>query len=175
LLHIWLPYAMEGLIGALLKFCYIQKHPKIIWSTQEQFLFGKTQIVGQSVGNHNIMSSSETRRKILSDNNINYSLNLNPDFKYWFIGFTEGDGSFIISVLKRSEEYSQVQVRYILSQKNEFELMTKIAVLVNGKISYLKSYNGYNMTVNLSKLHKVITYFNRYSLKTKKYINYFNW
>ena len=45
--------------------------------------------------------------------------------------------------------------------------------LTNGP--YLKSYNGYNMTVNLSKLSKVVSYFNRYSLKTKKYIDYFNW
>ena len=31
------------------------------------------------------------------------------------------------------------------------------------------------MTVNLTKLHKVIGYFNQYGLKTKKYICYFNW
>jgi hypothetical protein len=53
--------------------------------------------------------------------------------------------------------------------------MTKIAEMLNGKVSHLKSYNGYNMTVNLSKLSKVIGYFNKYSLKTKKYIEYFNW
>jgi uncharacterized protein YpiB (UPF0302 family) len=31
------------------------------------------------------------------------------------------------------------------------------------------------MTVNLLKLKKVIKYFNKYTLKTKKYIDYFNW
>jgi len=31
--------------------------------------------------------------------------------------------------------------------------MTKIAEMLNGKVSYLKSYEGYNMIVNLSKLH----------------------
>lgn len=309
-LHTWLPDAMEGLFRALLKFHYMREHPKTIWSTQEQFLLGKIQMVGQSAGNHNnIVGSSETTCETLRNNDSN-SLKFNSDFKYWFIGFTEGDGSFIInkngylefkvtqssndaqilfyikkelgfgsvsvqdkknkthhfrvrdqkgilklihifngnllterknnqfklwleafnkaynkdiqliqnnnnptldnawlsgfsdsegcftvSVVKRSETYNQVHVRYILSQKasaplrgaevkrpaqsagvlGELELMTKIAEMLNGKVSYLKSYNGYNMTVNLSKLSKVISYFNRYSLKTKKYINYFNW
>lgn len=93
----------------------------------------------------------------------------------WLSGFSDSEGCFTISVVKRSETYNQVHVRYILSQKGELELMTKIAALFDGKVSHLKSYNGYNMTVNLSKLHKVISYFNNYSLKTKKYIDYFNW
>ena len=72
--------------------------------------------------------------------------------------------------------------------------MTKIAEMLEGKIRFLTpgagrpipkgdgppapggtDYNGYNMTVNLTKLHKVIGYFNKYGLKTKKYICYFNW
>lgn len=312
-LHTWLPDAMEGLYRALLKFRYMREHPETIWSTQELFLLGKIQMVGQSAGNQmlsndNVLGSSETTRETLSNNDIDNSLNLNSNFKYWFIGFTEGDGSFIVnkngylefkvtqssidaqilfyikkelgfgsvrvqdknnkthhfrvrdqkgilklihifngnllterknnqfklwleafnkaykmdiqliqndnnptldnawlsgfsdsegcftvSVIKRSESYNQVQVRYILSQKNELELMTKIAALFDGKVTYpcraqpdnnspgpqapgnLKSYDGYNMTVNLSKLRKVISYFNIYSLKTKKYIDYFNW
>lgn len=93
----------------------------------------------------------------------------------WLSGFSDSEGCFTISVVKRSETYNQVHVRYILSQKGELELMSKIAEMLNGKVSHLKSYNGYNMTVNLSKLSKVISYFNRYSLKTKKYIDYFNW
>lgn len=93
----------------------------------------------------------------------------------WLSGFSDSEGCFTISVVKRSETYNQVHVRYILSQKGELELMTKIAEMLNGKVSYLKNYNGYNMTVNLSKLSKVVSYFNRYSLKTKKYIDYFNW
>jgi hypothetical protein len=38
---------------------------------------------------------SETTRGTLSDNSFN-PLNLDLRFKYWFIGFTEGDGSFIV-------------------------------------------------------------------------------
>ena len=104
----------------------------------------------------------------------NYNNNPTLD-NAWLSGFSDSEGCFTVSVVKRSETYNQVHVRYILSQKGELELMTKIAEMLNGKVSYLKSYNGYNMTVNLSKLSKVISYFNRYSLKTKKYIDYFNW
>lgn len=53
--------------------------------------------------------------------------------------------------------------------------MKKMADLLNGKHYYLKGYGGYNMVVNLTKLNKVIDYFNKFPLKTKKHINYLNW
>jgi len=92
----------------------------------------------------------------------------------WISGFTDAEGCFTGSVLKRSGSYTQVQVRYVLSQKRELMLMTKLSELFGGNVSYLKSYDGHNMTVNLLKLHKVITYFAKYNLKTKKHIDYFN-
>lgn len=93
----------------------------------------------------------------------------------WLSGFTDAEGCFTSSVIIRSESYNQVHVKYILSQKHEFDLLTKIAILFCGKLSYLKSYDGYNMTVNLSKLSKVINYFSLFPLKTKKYISYLYW
>lgn len=52
-----------------------------------------------------------------------------------------------------------------------------MADLLNGKHYYFQGYGGYNMVVNLTKLaqHKVIDYFNKFPLKTKKHINYLNW
>lgn len=47
--------------------------------------------------------------------------------------------------------------------------------LLNGKIQFIKSYLGYNMTVNTTKLSLVIKYFDTHPLKTKKSIAYFNW
>jgi hypothetical protein len=46
---------------------------------------------------------------------------------------------------------------------------------LNGKTHFIKSYDGYNMTVNTTKLSLVIRYFNTHPLKTKKSIVYFNW
>lgn len=95
----------------------------------------------------------------------------------WLNGFTDAEGCFTISIINRSETYNQVQVRYILSQPGggELDLMNKIAELLNGKVHNIKSYDGYNMVVNLTKLKETIKYFNKYRLKTKKYIDYLNW
>ena len=77
-------------------------HLKTIRSTQDKNLFGKIQIVRQSAGNqtlcfkNNGVGSSETTREVLELNDL-YSLNFDEKFKYWFIGFTEGDGSFIVN------------------------------------------------------------------------------
>ncbi|EPS67323.1 hypothetical protein M569_07451, partial [Genlisea aurea] len=92
----------------------------------------------------------------------------------WISGFTDAEGCFTASLVGRVK-YSQVFVRYILSQKGEKELMDSIALLFGGRISYQASYEGYNMTVNLRKLNKVINYFSTYPLKTKKRISYNNW
>ena len=54
------------------------------------FMLGKIQEQRQSAGNYsNSLSSSETTREVftLKDNL----------FKFWFIGFSEGDRSFIIN------------------------------------------------------------------------------
>jgi hypothetical protein len=68
-----------------------------------------------------------------------------------------------------------VRLRYILSQKVNSENMDHLANLLGGKKHFLKSYDGYNVTVNTTKLFSIIKYFNLYPLKTKKYITYFNW
>jgi hypothetical protein len=52
--------------------------------------------------------------------------------------------------------------------------MTYLAKMLNGKVHYIKGYDGYNMTVNTTKLSLVVNYFNTYRLKTKKAIVYYN-
>jgi hypothetical protein len=115
--------------------------------------------------------------KIYNDNIIHKTsisnINLNNG---WLGGFTDSEGCFTVSVIKNKKYNSrQVTVRYILSQKGEVELLNKIALLLNGKVHPIKSYYGYNMVVNLTKLKTVLIYFNKYKLKTKKLISYNNW
>jgi len=93
----------------------------------------------------------------------------------WLSGFTDAEGCFSVSIINRQNGYTQVQVRYILSQKNELKLFKHISLLINGKISYLKSYEGYNLIVNLTNLAPLIKYFAKYPLKTKKHIKYLTW
>lgn len=98
------------------------------------------------------------------DNSLEPSLN-----NAWLSGFTDAEGCFTISITNR------VFVRFILSQKGENELMQKIASLLNGKIHYLPSYDGYNMVVNLLKLITIINYIKKYPLKTKKSLSFKKW
>jgi hypothetical protein len=53
--------------------------------------------------------------------------------------------------------------------------MQYLGNLLNGKTHYLKSYDGYNMTVNTTKLLLVLKYFYAHPMKTKKSIVFFNW
>lgn len=94
----------------------------------------------------------------------------------WLSGFTDAEGCFTSSVLKSSKTGNTiVTVRYILSQKNDLEFSNYVANLLNGYTTYLKSYDGYNVTVNFSRLSKIITYLEQYPLKTKKLISYHKW
>ena len=92
-LHVWLPMAMEGFfLRALLKLCYMRKYPVInSWSSVHLMSFGKIQEKGQPAGNFRSdlnKGSSETTRE---------AIKFDEKFKWWFVGFTEGDGSFILN------------------------------------------------------------------------------
>lgn len=94
----------------------------------------------------------------------------------WLSGFTDAEGCFTVSATK-SKLYNstQVTVRYIVSQKSDLNLLSEISILLDGKLHYLKSYDGYNMTVSLTKLGKTIAYFNKYNQLTKKKYSYVFW
>jgi hypothetical protein len=112
--------------------------------------------------------------------NITY---LEPDFKPtlkdgWLSGFTDAEGCFTCSVLKDIDlprKTSMVRLRYILSQKSNSDQMDYLADILNGKKQYLKSYEGYNVVVNTTKLSLIINYLRIYPLKTKKNIVFLNW
>ncbi len=94
----------------------------------------------------------------------------------WLSGFTDAEGCFTCSVYdNKSNTAKLVRLRYILSQKGNSENMDHLADVLGGKKHLLKSYGGYNVTVNTTKLSPIVQYFNLYPLKTKKYLTYFNW
>jgi hypothetical protein len=285
-LHVWLPMAMEGLYRAFLKLHYMREHPvSIFWSTVYFVSFGKIQNEGQSAGNQiNNLGSSETTREAITLNN-------KEDFKWWLIGFAEGDGGFsvdkrgyltfkvtqssvdaqvlfyikkelgfgsvtvqsqvsqthqfrvrdkanllkiidifngnIITKAKKAqfkswlEDFNEkygtniihiesskkvtlcnawlsgftdaegcftssaslnkntgkhiVTVRYVISQKDDVEFSTYLGSLVDGYITYVKSYDGYNTVVNFGKLNKILSYLHNYPLKSKKHLSYLRW
>ena len=289
-LHVWLPMAMEGLENlrrAFLKLHYMREHPLILWSTSYFVAIGKIPSIGQSAGNLLINSnsirqgSSETTREAITLDK----------FKWWLIGFAEGDGHFgidkrgylvfkitqssidaqVLFYIKKSLRFGSVSVqsttsnthqyrvrdkdnlikiinifngnlitkakilqfksflqafnakyntniefincinkvsldnawlsgftdaegcftcsaylnkttnkhivtvRYIISQKDDIEFSSHLANLINGYVSHLKSYVGYNTVVNSTKLSIIIKYINNFPLQTKKHISYIRW
>lgn len=284
-LHVWLPMAMEGLLNrALLKLYCMREHPDMnSWSSVHLLSFGKIQEEGQSAGNLGIYKgSSETTCE---------AIKFNDKFKWWFIGFSEGDGSFIVNkdgylefkitqssvdaqilfYIKKQLGFGSVSVqdkvnkthhfrvrnkkdiltliqifngniitkykinqfklwiegfnkvykmdikcldqqhplnlenawlsgftdaegcftssvltskvtgktivtvRYVVSQKDDIEFNKNLANQIDGYITHIKSYNGYNTVVNHGKLNKILVYLQNNPLKTKKLISYRRW
>jgi hypothetical protein len=93
----------------------------------------------------------------------------------WLSGFTDAEGCFSSSVYLSKTGKHIVTVRYLLSQKDDIEFSKKAAILLNGYVTHVKSYNGYNTTVNFGKLSVILKYLKSYPLKTKKLISYKRW
>ncbi len=106
-LHVWLPQAMEGFLkkGLSLNFTICENIFKFIDRLWKKLLLSKIQSKRQFARNFTksnkiilfndlkYIDSSETTREI--NNNV-YFKNLNDKFKFLFLGFAEGDGSFSI-------------------------------------------------------------------------------
>jgi len=96
-------------------------------------------------------------------------------------GFVDAEGCFTVSVVNRK----QIQVRFIISQQGETNLLNEIAVLCKGRVSDVRSsartlkdgtyrpdYIGDNLVVNLTFLKSIINYIEKFPLKTKKRISF---
>lgn len=101
-----------------------------------------------------------------------YTVNLD---NAWLSGFTDAEGCFTCSAYLAKTNKHIVTVRYVISQKNDIEFSNNLANLINGYITHIKSYNGYNTVVNFGKLNKILKYLKEYPLKTKKFISYKRW
>jgi hypothetical protein len=161
-------------------------------------------LLNQQVILNNI--TSETARKITLDNfyyfiddndNSNYNNyiekkplhkpSINPDFLDWFIGFTEGDGSFIISNNKIyfdiTQTLSDIQVLYYIKKELGFgqilirkEPNRNVGVFyVTGKENFLRLvsiFNG-NLVTNYKK-EQFKKWLIQYNLQYNDNINYKN-
>lgn len=55
------------------------------------------------------------------------------------------------------------------------EFSKLLANLIDGYVTHIKSYDGYNTVVNFGKLNKILKYLHNYPLKTKKHVSYSRW
>ncbi|CAN3371381.1 putative intron-encoded DNA endonuclease; homing endonuclease; LAGLIDADG domain (mitochondrion) [Diutina catenulata] len=93
----------------------------------------------------------------------------------WLSGFTDAEGCFTISYKENvNSNINIISLRFILSQKTDKYIAEELAILINGKISYLKDYDGYNITTTRTKMYNLINYLQKYNLRTKKHIDYKN-
>ena len=89
-------------------------------------------------------------------------------------GVSAAEGCFTVSALLRGEDKYQIQIRFTVTQKGEIEMLEKMAVIFGGKVSKVRG-DIYNMAVQLTKLDKVLEYFARYPLRTRKQEVYKVW
>jgi len=128
-LHVWLPMAMEGLVTrAFLKLHYMREHPIILRSTCYFVAIGKIPSIGQSAGNRviNTQGSSETTREAITLDK----------FKWWLIGFAEGDGHFGIDmkgylVFKITQSSKDAQVLFYIKKSLGFGSVTVQSTINN--------------------------------------------
>jgi hypothetical protein len=157
-LHVWLPMAMEGLLNrALLKFYYMLGHPLILRSTSYLIAIGKILDIGQSAGN--LLGPSEATGK---------TVKLDDKFKWWFIGFSEGDGHFGVDkrgylVFKITQSSIDSQVLFLIKK-----VLTFGSVTIQSKLDNTHQYR----VRDKESLMKIINIFNG-NLITKAKIDQF--
>lgn len=92
---------------------------------------------------------------------------------YWLSGFTDAVGSFTCTIKDKPDKSGLVKLSYTLSQDGNYNQMKYLAEILKGKIHYNNS-GIYEITVNTTKLSRIINYLKIHSLKTNKSIVYLN-
>jgi len=119
----------------------------------------------------NKIGSSETIRKTTfnffnyTQNIVSHQTTINKDFLEWFIGFTEGDGSFIVS---------NDRLFFIINQKEQKILYAIKKNLGFGKVSTYKTYSRY-IVADRKKIDKLICIFNGNLVLDKTNTRFLSW
>lgn len=91
----------------------------------------------------------------------------------WLSGFTDAEASFEVRI-KTTRSILMVGLRFAISQKTPAILeKIKCCFNFNGNVNFDKSWEGYRLCCeNHKHQKKLIDYFNKFPLKTKKKINF---
>ena len=136
-----------------------------------------------NIFNGNLITKAKITQFKLFLEAFNYKYNINIEYlecskkvslsNAWLSGFTDAEGCFTCSAfLSKIKSKHIITVRYIISQKNDVEFSKYLASLINGYVTYVKSYDSYNTVVNHGKLAIILKYINDFPMKTKKQISY---
>lgn len=94
---------------------------------------------------------------------------------FWLCGITDAEGSFSCSLLGNSTAY---RFRFLLAQLGAENLLvlSHLTTLIGGTVRPHSKRNVNELTVNgVSKMGKVLDYFNSHSLRTKKARSFMIW
>nr|YP_010710798.1 hypothetical protein P2Z26_mgp18 [Gonatophragmium mori]WCZ71162.1 hypothetical protein [Gonatophragmium mori] len=104
-------------------------------------------------------------------------MNISSDFNnHWLAGFSDADASFQVKIIIRTNRSKQeVRLNYQIDQNNN-DLLLYIRKLFGGHIGHRKSQDTYYYgSTSFGSAKKVIQYFDKYHLQSKKYISYLRW
>jgi hypothetical protein len=119
----------------------------------------------------NKIGSSETIRKTTfyfynyEKKNVSHKNKINTHFLQWFIGFTEGDGSFIVS---------NTRLFFIINQKQEKILHIIHTFLGFGKVSKYKTYSRF-IVADKTNVDRLISIFNGNLVLQKTNARFVSW
>jgi hypothetical protein len=107
--------------------------------------------------------------------NYGPSVSLNTS---WLCGFTDAEGCFMLNIRQKKDGVVSVRARYSITQKTEpiITAIRNLFVKTDTNKRYDPSWEGYEFYIGNKKARvKLIQYFQRYKLKTKKRIAYLHW
>lgn len=112
-----------------------------------------------------------------ADQNINFTIDSSKNFdNFWLAGFSDAEASFQIKIIKRiTRNKPEIRLNYQIDQKS-FILLNIIKEYLGGNIGYRKSQDTYYYgSTNFGSAKRIIQYFDKYHLQSRKHISYLRW
>ena len=112
-----------------------------------------------------------------ADQNMNFTMDSSKNFdNHWLAGFSDADASFQIKIIRRiTRNKPEIRLNFQIDQKSDL-LLNIIKEYLGGNIAYRKSQDTYYYgSTNFGSAKRVIEYFDRYHLQSRKHISYLRW
>lgn len=111
------------------------------------------------------------------DLKIKFTMSSSNDFNnHWLAGFSDADASFQIKIINRiTRNRPEIRLNFQIDQKKDL-LLNMIKSYLGGNIGYRKPQDTYYYgSTSFGSAKKVIQYFDKFNLQSKKHISYLRW